>query len=478
MTRFISVETFEEWRTAARNLIVAETAPVDVCWSTRGAQLSLFDTTLNEAQTTEDGYQKKQTIAFRVPPDFLELARQVACHMSVKRWDLLYRTLWRLTHGEKYLLEITTDDEVHELSQMRKAVSRDVHKMKAFVRFRKVVDDLGAENFIAWHRPDHRIVRLAAPFFARRFKSMNWAILTPHESVTWDQSQLHFGPGVPVTEAPESDVLEDLWRTYYASIFNPARIKIAMMKREMPVRHWATLPETKLIDQLLREAPARVQVMIDSTIGFADTATAFMPAEKDLNSLRLAAACCKACDLHTIATQTVFGEGAVSSRIVIVGEQPGDREDVAGIPFVGPAGELLNDALLQAGIDRSEVYITNVVKHFNFVERGKQRLHKKPSSRHIYACRPWLEAELNAIRPQVLVCLGATPAQALFGRDFKITQSRGVVQASEWCERTVATWHPAAILRMPDLARREQMHKQLVSDLRTICQLGFDRRKE
>jgi len=204
---------------------------------------------------------------------------------------LLYRTLWRLTHGETHLLEITTDEEVYALTQMCKAVSRDVHKMKALVRFRKVIDDLGLENFIAWHRPDHRIVRLAAPFFSRRFKAMNWVILTPHESMTWDQNQLHFGPGVPVTEAPDSDVLEDLWRTYYASIINPARIKIARMKREMPVRHWATLPETKIIDELLREAPARVRTMIDSTTGFAETATAFMPAERDLTSLRHAAVC-------------------------------------------------------------------------------------------------------------------------------------------------------------------------------------------
>ena len=472
MARFISVETFEEWRTAARNLIVTETAPAEVYWSTRSAQLSLFDNTPDETQPADEEYPKKQTNALRVPPDFLEMARHVACHTSANRWDLLYRTLWRLTHGETHLLEITTDDEVHTLTQMRKAISGDVHKMKAFVRFRKVIDDLGLENFIAWHRPDHRIVRLAAPFFSRRFKAMNWVILTPHESVTWDQRQLHFGPGVPVTEAPDSDVLEDLWRTYYASIFNPARIKIARMKREMPVRHWATLPETKIIDELLREAPARVQLMIDSTTGFAETATAFISAERDMTSLRLAAAGCKACDLHSIATQTVFGEGTMSSRIVMVGEQPGDQEDVTGKPFVGPAGELLNEALLQAGIDRSEVYITNVVKHFNFIERGKQRLHKKPSSRHIYACRPWLQAELNAIRPQVLVCLGATPAQALFGRDFKITQSRGIVRASEWCRRTVATWHPAAILRMPDRVRREQMHQQLVSDLQTTCQLG------
>ena len=141
--------------------------PANVYWSTRSAQLSLFDNTLNEAQHAEEEHPGKQITALRVPPDFLELARQVACHTSVNRWELMYRALWRLTHGEKHLFEITTDDEVHALTQMHKAVSRDLHKMKAFVRFRKVIDDLGSEIFIAWHRPDHRIVRLAAPFFAR-----------------------------------------------------------------------------------------------------------------------------------------------------------------------------------------------------------------------------------------------------------------------------------------------------------------------
>ena len=139
---------------------------------------------------------------------------------------------------------------------MQKAVTRDVHKMKAFVRFRRVESSDDSENYIAWHRPDHRIVRLAAPFFARRFKGMNWTILTPDESVTWDQNDLHYGPGVPASEAPDDDVLEELWKTYYASIFNPARVKVATMKREMPVRHWPTLPEAELIEELLQQAPA------------------------------------------------------------------------------------------------------------------------------------------------------------------------------------------------------------------------------
>lgn len=300
---------------------------------------------------------------------------------------------------------------------------------------------------------------------------MNWTILTPVESVVWDQSNLHYGPGVPVSEAPRDDALEELWLTYYASIFNPARVKVATMKREMPVRHWATLPEAALIDDLIRDAPARVETMIEQTEGIAETATQYIPSTGDLVSLRNAAAECKACPLHSTATQTVFGEGPPNAKLMIVGEQPGDREDIVGRPFVGPAGEMLNAAFAASGIERSSVYLTNVVKHFKFVQsdnttsRGKHRLHKKPDSREIFACRPWLEAEIAAVRPQTIVCLGATASQAMMGRDFKLTQERGKFRSTEWCERTMATWHPAAILRMPDQARREQMRQQLTVDL-------------
>ena len=149
-----------------------------------------------------------------------------------------------------------------------------------------------------------------------------------------------------------------------------------------------------------------------------------------------------------------------------MGEQPGDREDIEGEPFVGPAGELLNSSLHDAGITRDDVYLTNVVKHFKFERRGKRRLHKKPDSREIYACRPWLESELTTLQPKTVICLGATAAQALLGRDFRLSQQRGGIQVTEWSERTIATWHPAAILRMPDENRKLEMLKQFVQDLR------------
>lgn len=208
--------------------------------------------------------------------------------------------------------------------------------------------------------------------------------------------------------------------------------------------------------------------MSKSKTGSERTAAEFIPETLDLKSLAKAAGGCTACDLYRDATQAVFGEGRRAAQLVLLGEQPGDREDIEGHPFVGPAGLLLDEALKAAGVERDEVYITNVVKHFKFALRGKRRLHKKPNAREIHACRPWLEAELAVIKPKALVCLGATAAQALLGRDFRITRQRGHTIASHWCSQTLATWHPAAILRMPDGARRQEMKTELISDLRQV----------
>ena len=466
--RFVQVTCFDEWRSEARTLLSDEVEPNEIQWTPEDNQLRLFEQIHEgtEAKAKVHVAVRQGSARFRVPNQFLELARHVACHRDPGRWQLLYQSLWRIVHGEPRLLEMSTDEDVHRLQLMKKAVTRDVHKMKAFVRFRKIDAEDAVETYIAWHRPDHLIVRLAAPFFSRRFKGMSWTILTPHESAHWDQQQLTYGPGLPASEAPQADAWEDLWKTYYASIFNPARIKVDMMKREMPVRHWPTLPEAALIDDLIREAPARVNEMIENHEGFSETGAHYLPVELDLKSLRQSVHHCQACHLCHDATQAVFGVGPDNAQLVLVGEQPGDREDIEGEPFVGPAGELLNSSLHDAGITRDDVYLTNVVKHFKFERRGKRRLHKKPDSREIYACRPWLESELTTLQPKTVICLGATAAQALLGRDFRLSQQRGGIQVTEWSERTIATWHPAAILRMPDENRKLEMLTQFVQDLR------------
>ena len=194
--------------------------------------------------------------------------------------------------------------------------------------------------------------------------------------------------------------------------------------------------------------------------------------------LRLAARACKACDLWKNATQTVFGEGPSKATIMLVGEQPGDQEDLAGHPFVGPAGKILNAALREAGIERRQVYVTNVVKHFKWApaERGKRRIHKKPRYSEIHACRPWLDAELRAVKPQVLICLGATAAQSLLGREFSVSRQRGELIPSELAPYVVATVHPSSILRAPDDASRQSQMRQFVHDIIKIAVLALKRK--
>ncbi|HSE64641.1 MAG TPA: UdgX family uracil-DNA binding protein [Thermoanaerobaculia bacterium] len=194
-----------------------------------------------------------------------------------------------------------------------------------------------------------------------------------------------------------------------------------------------------------------------------------MPLRPTLPKLRQAAAGCRACDLWRRGTRTVFGEGSPRARVMFVGEQPGDREDLEGRPFVGPAGRILDASLEKAGIDRREVYVTNVVKHFKWEPRGKRRIHQKPNAVEIAACRPWLDAEIAVVRPQVLVCLGATAAQALLGREFKVSRQRGVFVVSPLAPRVIATVHPSSLLRAPDDETRRLETARFVADLKMVA---------
>jgi uracil-DNA glycosylase len=198
-------------------------------------------------------------------------------------------------------------------------------------------------------------------------------------------------------------------------------------------------------------------------------ANRLIPESPTLERLREAASVCTACELHKGTTQTVFGEGMKRARVMLVGEQPGDREDIEGHPFVGPAGKVLDRALEDAGIERGDAYVTNVVKHFHFQERGRRRIHQKPSREHIAACRPWLDAELEQVGPEALVCLGATAAQAIFGRQFRVTRQRGQPVESDLAPLATATVHPSSILRAPDEASRRVAREEFTADLRAVA---------
>ena len=203
----------------------------------------------------------------------------------------------------------------------------------------------------------------------------------------------------------------------------------------------------------------------------AQDASSYLPESASLSALNKAAQSCQACDLYRHATQSVFGAGPTRATIVFIGEQPGNEEDLEGLPFVGPAGKLFDRALVEAGIKRADVYVTNVVKHFKFEERGKRRIHKKPNASEITACKPWLEAEIAAIRPKIIVCLGATAAQAVLGGDYRLTKERGTFTPHDWASQVTATIHPSAILRAPDPERRNQMYADFVTDLKRVLQI-------
>jgi uracil-DNA glycosylase len=234
---------FAAWRILARELVLSGTAPGKIAW-TSGEQNALFNGPQDRERKLRD---------LNVPKAFLDLGEAVACFDDAERWPLLYRIVFRLAYENKNLLKIESDPDVRAARLMEKAVKRDVHKFHAFVRFR-TVDCEGEEVYVAWHEPRHFTVERAAPFFQRRFGSMKFVILTPKGCVDWDLKQLTFGPAADRSLAPTADATEDFWLTYYRSIFNPFRLKVSAMKKELPVRHWPTLPESVLIPELIREA--------------------------------------------------------------------------------------------------------------------------------------------------------------------------------------------------------------------------------
>ena len=355
---------------------------------------------------------------------------------------------------------------------MAKAVRRDEHKMHAFVRFREVGREQKA-HYVAWFEPEHHIVELAAPFFARRFADMPWSILTPDLCAHWDGHAVSITSGVAKAEAPTEDRLEETWRRYYASIFNPARLKVKAMQNEMPKKYWRNLPEASLIKPLIAGAGRTSSAMIANAATEPHKAQKRLEpamirkhADDELETLRDEAAQCRACPLWKDATQTVFGAGLQTAKVMLVGEQPGDKEDLAGLPFVGPAGQMLDRALQEAGIDRGKVYVTNAVKHFKFVPRGKIRLHQKPNTAEINACRPGYARERAAIQPDLVVAMGATAAQCVFGKITPVNNSRGRLIDLDGGAKALVTVHPSYLLRLPDAEARVLEYQRFVEDLR------------
>jgi DNA polymerase len=464
---------FAAWRGAARGMLGAGVPPEDTEWRVAGDAPSLF----------AEAAPPPASSAAHVPRAFVDLAEIAIRHADPERFALLYRVLWRLTHGEPALMQVATDPDIVRLHAMAKAVKRDAHKMHAFLRFRQVETEAGTRH-VAWFEPDHHIEEAEAGFFVRRFAGLRWSIVTPRRSVHWNGTDLSFGPGGRRQDVPPDDAVEPLWRAYYAAIFNPARLKPGAMRAEMPRKYWRNMPETAEIPRLLREAPRRAAQMVANGVT-APNPTPQKPGGAsrvehamdlpDAGSDPKAALAALARELAgrndlpdfaRRATQMVFGEGPVGAKLFLVGEQPGDEEDIQGRPFVGPAGRLLNRALDAAQVPRDEAYVTNAVKHFRFTPSGKRRLHQSPDAGDIAYYRPFLLREIGLVGPKLLVALGATALRALTGKALPVMKTRGTTVAGPEGLPVFATVHPSYLLRLPDEDAQRREYARFVEDLR------------
>lgn len=483
-------DDFDGWRTAARSLLHRAVPPQQVGWHVVGPATDTAGPALFEAHGPGEApapARDQATAVCRVPAGLVEQLREAACHSEPRRWALMYRLLWRWTHDEPVRRDPLDPDRL-EVARLQREVRRDIHKTRAFVRFTPLETPDGA-RYVAWFEPRHHTVRTVAPFFARRFASLHWALLTPKGCAQWDGRVLQFGGPAERPRRDGDDPVEALWLTYYRHVFNPARPKLAALQKEMPRRYWPGLPEARLIAPLLRDAGARTQAMVDaqtaadgpgarraqrraqrlaaiSTLpgagcmassdgpaGSGPSIAAAAEAATPPGASRAALQACRRCPHAALATQAVPGTGPTPARLMIVGEQPGDLEDLHGEPFVGPAGQLLDRALRDLRLDRQRLYLTNAVKHFRFETRGRQRLHKSPGQREVETCREWLDEELRQVRPQVVLALGVTAARSLLGPAVgALGEWRG-----RWCPgphgiQVRVTWHPAALLRLPPAA--------------------------
>jgi probable DNA metabolism protein len=452
------------FRSAVRRLVADGVPPADVVWTT--GEAGLFGQ-LAEGEAPPVGLPRK-VAAF---------ITDVVPHSDPERYALLYNLVWRSLHGERAIAEIASDPVVHRLEMMRKSVRRDLHKMHAYLRFREVPGGDGEPaRYVAWFEPDHYILEATAGFFVDRFRSMIWSILTPVGSIHWDRETLRFGPPAEKADAPGEDGFEAGWTGYYESTFNPARANPKLMRQHMAKKYWHNMPETAAIPAMIRSAGSRVDRMLEEEPSVPNTrvpqnALVAMLDQAPANLAELNAIIRAAGPLVPGATQAVVGEGPSNAAVVFVGEQPGDEEDIQGRPFVGPAGRLLDRAMGEAGIDRASVYLTNAVKHFKFEQRGKRRIHQKPTAGEVSHYRWWLMRELELIEPKLVVALGATAVLALTGKNIPITRSRGPASLLESFQGYI-TVHPSYLLRLPDEDAKAAAYASFVGDLRAVREIG------
>ena len=473
--RPLVVASFPEWREAARELLMHDVAPELVTWNESASlEADLFsgapdappasdhasgDAPANAAPVKQAPY---------IPRAFMDMLQSAACCRVPDRWAFLYRVIWRWQRGE-HDVQSPADSDGARLHGMVKAVRREEHDMHAYIRFRERPVDAGPPRFAAWFEPRHDVLPQVAEHFRNRMGNVTWMIGTPEASVMWDGATLHHTGPLMSSAADLIDTGEALWLTYYRSIFNPARVNAQLMQSHIPSRFWKNLPEGAIV-------PAMVS---NAELGARSTGQAQAVGRKSGFTIPIAPADaqperqqpskldeCRRCELWQYATQAVPGEGPKTAQIMLVGEQPGDQEDLAGQAFVGPAGKLLDRVFEAADVDRRAIYLTNAVKHFKWEPRGKRRLHKTPAQREVEACSYWLEKELATVQPTVIVALGATALKAVLGNgNAKLAESLGkaIQHEGRW---VVTVYHPSYILRVPDEEAKRQAFNVMVEGLK------------
>jgi uracil-DNA glycosylase len=424
---------WEGWRTAARALVLAGVEPDEVRWSVRAHA--------DERHTLPEG-----SGSFGVSRSLVTLASLAIQARDPDRFGLLYRLVWRTNAGER-VLQTTTDPELRRAQGLAFAVRAEAHRMRTLVRFLPEPDE-DLVRYIGWYEPAHYVLEANAQLIARRFPDVAFSILTPDGSAHWDTSELRFGAGVDRAAVRDDAGLRRWWQSHHTSLLHDTRVGTA-------------IPEAEDLDEAPRppDRPPIGPVVLP------------MHPDAGLQEATQEAADCHRCHLHEAATQTVFGEGPAHARVLFVGEQPGDQEDIIGRPFVGPAGQIMDRAMEEAGLDRRNIYITNAVKHFKFTPRGKRRIHQTPETPEIQACRFWLDVERVRLRPKLVVAMGGTAARALLGRAVTIGRERGKPIELPDGQTGFVTVHPSFLLRVPDEDAKAREYRAFVADLRKVLEL-------
>jgi uracil-DNA glycosylase len=420
------------WRTATRALVLAKVPPEDVHWAVR-----------NHPHDESNDLPASAT-GFHVPRALVALASLAIQVRDPQRFELLYRLVWRANAGEK-VLESPDDADLRRLHNSAYAVRAEAHRMRTMLRFVGMEEE-GNRRFLGWYAPAHYVLEANAQLIARRFPDLIFSILTPDGAAHWNGAELRFGEGADAF-ADDATLLR-WWQVHHARLWGEARVG-------------SSIPEAEPFDEAPRspDRPALGPVVLSSR------------ADPQILEATNSAAECHRCPLHETATQTVFGEGPQGVSVMFVGEQPGDQEDVIGRPFVGPAGQMLDRAMEEAGIDRRSVYVTNAVKHFKFTMRGKRRLHQSPEALEIQACRFWLDVERVQLRPKLLVLMGGTAARAVLGRQVTIGRERGRPFRMEDGQMAFVTVHPSFLLRVPDEDAKAREYRAFVRDLQEVRRL-------